>query len=168
MRDVVGFEGLYGVTSCGKIYSYKRKIFLKQRYDKYGYKRVTLSKDGTLYTRFVHQLVAQAYIPNPENKPTVNHKNEVKTDNYVQNLEWMTFQENHDYGTRNERSGVGVKKPVRCIETGEVYESIKAAAAAVNRAPDGISKVLAGRNKTCGGYTWELVEEENEEVNLDN
>lgn len=160
MRDVVGFEGLYGVTSCGKVYSYRRKIFIAQRFDKHGYKRVTLSKDGKLYTKFVHQLVALAYLPNPENKPTVNHKNEVKTDNYLQNLEWMTYQENLEYGTRAERSGVGIKKPVRCVETGEIYESIKAAAAAIDRVADGISKVLAGKHKTCGGYHWEYVKED--------
>lgn len=58
MRDIPGFEGLYAATSCGKIWSHRRKIFLKQRYDKYGYLRVGLRKDGKLYTRYVHQLVA--------------------------------------------------------------------------------------------------------------
>lgn len=101
-----------------------------------------------------------AYIPNPEGKLTVNHKNEVKTDNYVQNLEWMTHKENLEYGTRAERSGVGIKKPVRCVETGEIFDSIKDAGAAINRLPDGISKVLAGKHKTCGGYHWEFVKED--------
>lgn len=106
MRDIKGFEGLYAVTSCGKVYSYKTKRFLRPCMAGRGYLRVNLVKDGKKFKKYVHRLVADAYIPNPEHKPQVNHKNENKTKNYVNNLEWCTNQENNSYGTKNERAKI--------------------------------------------------------------
>ena len=105
MKDILGFEGRYAITSCGKVYSYKAKKFLKPRVDKDGYLAVSLSCGGRNHKKycFIHRLVALAYIPNPENKPTVNHKDEIKSHNYVGNLEWMTMAEQNVYGTRLER-----------------------------------------------------------------
>ena len=166
MKDIKGYEGLYAITEDGQVWSYRRKIYLAQRYDKNGYKRITLRKDGDMKTHFIHRLVAEAYVPNPENKETVNHMDECKENNHYTNLSWMTRAENISYGTRNERAAAAVRKPVRCVETGEVFESVKAAAAAVNRLPSNISAALKGRAMTSGGYHWEYVKEkenENEE-----
>ena len=73
--------------------------------DKYGYLSIDLHKNGHRKIHKIHRLVAQAFIPNPENKPTVNHINEIKADNRVENLEWMTYRENNNYGKRNKRVG---------------------------------------------------------------
>lgn len=169
MRDIPGYEGLYAATSCGKIWSYTSKKFLAQRFDKNGYVRVTLSKGGKLYTRFVHQLVALAYIPNPENKETVNHKDEIKTHNWVGNLEWMTRKENMQYGTRMERAWITrkknghfpncAKKKVYCVELDREFESGMAAAKELILDSSGISKACRGILKTCGGYHWRFVKE---------
>lgn len=165
MKDIKGYEGLYAITEDGQVWSYRRKKYLAQRYDKYGYKRISIrGEDGELKTHFIHRLVAEAYIPNPEGKETVNHIDEDKENNHYSNLTWMTRAENIAYGTRTARAAEACKKPVRCVETGEVYESVKAAAAAIDRNPTNISAVLHGRAMTSGGYHWEYVEvKENEE-----
>lgn len=103
MRDVVGYEGLYAVTSCGRVWSYKRNRFMTPLDAGYGYMVVCLRKDGKQINKRVHRLVAEAYIPNPEGKEQVNHKDENKKNNCLNNLEWMTSKENCNYGTRNAR-----------------------------------------------------------------
>ena len=65
MKDIKGYEGLYAVTSCGKVWSYRRKIFLSPSYDNNGYLMVNLSVGGNVKTKYIHRLVAEAYIPNP-------------------------------------------------------------------------------------------------------
>lgn len=93
----------YAVTDDGQVWSFYTNKFLKQKIDKYGYACVSLSKDGKSLSRTVHRLVAKAFIPNPENKPTVNHKDENKLNNCVDNLEWMTVSENNNYGTHYQK-----------------------------------------------------------------
>lgn len=105
MKDVVGYEGQYAVTSCGKVWSYKSNKFLKPKTDKDGYYKVNLYNKGKQKTFFIHRLVAEAYISNLDNLPQVNHKSEIKTENFINNLEWCTAEYNTNYGTRNERAG---------------------------------------------------------------
>lgn len=167
MKDVVGYEGLYMVREDGEIWSVKRKKFLAQRYDKSGYKRTNLHKDGKMTVLYIHRLVAEAFIPNPEEKPTVNHIDENKENNHWTNLNWMTFAENNKHGTRSARQAATQCKSVRCVETGEVYESAKAAAAAMNVTSSSLSRA-ARAGGTCCGYHWEYVKENSdEETNLD-
>ena len=103
MVDIKGYEGLYAVTEDGQIYSCKRKMFLKQCIVA-GYQVVSLSKSGQRKTHYVHRLVADAFLPNPDSLPEINHKNEIKTDNRVDNLEWCTNIYNMNYGTRTQRA----------------------------------------------------------------
>lgn len=99
MRDIKGYEGLYGITSCGRVWSYRNKKFLKPG-NCQGYLRVVLCKKGEGQSFYVHRLVAEAYIPNPQGLPEVNHKDEVKSHNWINNLEWCDRTYNINYGTR--------------------------------------------------------------------
>lgn len=112
MKDIKNYEGLYAVTSCGKVWSYKSKRFIIPHLNPRGYLRIKLYKNGSYTTYNVHRLVAETYIPNPENKEQVNHKDENKVNNCVNNLEWMTGKENANYGTRNERISMAHKKNI--------------------------------------------------------
>ena len=100
----------YLVTSHGRVLSLKdshgkdRIKELKPGKNNCGYYYVNLYKNGKLYSKTVHRLVAQAFIPNPENKTEINHIDENKSNNCVSNLEWMTHKENINHGTRNERT----------------------------------------------------------------
>ena len=94
MKDIKGYEGLYAVTSCGKVYSYKNKKFLKPRKGSNGYFQVNLCKDGKMKQYLIHRLVAEAYIPNPDNLPQVDHIDGNKTHNYLNNLQWITNRDN--------------------------------------------------------------------------
>lgn len=108
-RDIEGYEGLYQVSNLGRVKSLKsqygyRKIILKPRKNKYGYFHLQLHNKGNIKDCTIHRLVAQAFIPNPNNYPQINHKDENKLNNNVSNLEWCTAKYNTNYGTRNQRS----------------------------------------------------------------
>lgn len=97
MKGILGYEGLYFATECGKIITTKRQGSqggeLVQKTDDKGYKRVQLTKNGKQKTFLVHRLIATTYIPNPENKRTVNHKDGNTSNNHTSNLEWATHSE---------------------------------------------------------------------------
>lgn len=109
-KDIEGYEGLYQVSDEGQVISlvidsHRRGRILKPMKTHKGYLNVDLvDKDGVKKSFRIHRLVAQAFLPNPLNLPQVNHKNEDKTDNRVENLEWCDQSYNINYGTRNERA----------------------------------------------------------------
>ena len=104
-KDVKGYEGMYCVSNFGRVKSFKRKkaMILKPFYNMDGYLNVELRDSKSRKTISVHRLVAIAFVPNPLNKPQVNHIDEVKTNNNISNLEWVTQKENMNHGTRIER-----------------------------------------------------------------
>jgi len=100
LKDIAGYEGQYAVYEDGRIWSYKHNKFLKNSYLKTGYARVGLRDTNNNQKRncfLVHRLVAMAYLSNDSNKPEVNHKNGIRADNRVENLEWVTRSENNQY-----------------------------------------------------------------------
>ena len=105
IRDYTGYE----VSSYGRIYSNKSGKILKLKSDKYGYKVVNLYnlKESRKKTQLVHRLVANAFIPNPKNKPQVNHINFNRSDNKVKNLEWTTAKENVKHSFKHGRIKIG-------------------------------------------------------------
>ena len=111
-KDVAGYEGLYKVSNKGNVYSVARKDSrwhrrggqrLKPVYDRGGYLIVSLYKNGKSKTKKVHRLVAEAFIPNPNGLPQVNHRDKNKVNNNVENLKWCDARYNSNHGTRNEK-----------------------------------------------------------------
>ena len=151
MKDIPGYEGLYAATSCGKVWSYRSKKFLKLRKNKDGYLQVNLYKDGKPKTYLVHRLVAETYLPNPLNLPQVNHKDEDKSNNALPNLEFCTAAYNSNYSNA---------KKVICVETQEAFDSLTDAAKAINRSVKTLNNHLKGRKKTCAGYHWAYYEDD--------
>lgn len=99
-KDIVipGYEGLYRVSNLGRVWSIKRKIFIKPNVDPTGYWKVCLTNHNHKWRQYaIHRLVASAFIPNPAGFPAVNHKDECKSNNCVDNLEWCTQAYNNRY-----------------------------------------------------------------------
>ena len=159
MKDIIGYEGLYAITTCGKVWSHRRQRFLKPADNGHGYLQVILCKDGVRKHYRVHRLVAEAYIPNPENKQYINHKDTVRNHNWVNNLEWATAKENKNY-VGNKPYEKGTIKKVRCVETDTIYKNIADAGRQTNICERGIHFALTGKQKTAGGYHWEYVQED--------
>ena len=181
-KDVVGFEGLYKVSDKGNVYSVERRdatgrkrggLTLKPRYDKDGYLRINLRKNGIKKFKRIHRLVAKAFIPNPNNYLEINHKDENKTNNCVENLEWCTRKYNANYGTAIKRTSQKISKKVRAVnvKTGEVltFNSTKEARnkgysnGKVSEACRGVYKSsngnLIGDGHTYRGHKWSYQEE---------
>lgn len=156
----------YMVSSDGKVYSLKngKKEELKTRIEKRGYMDVPLYTNSQCVRKRVHRLVAEAFITNPDNLPQVNHKDEDKTNNCVENLEWCTAEYNNNYGAHNERVAKTLTNrkdcsvPVVCLETSEVYSSVCEASRQTGINRGHISSCCNGKLKTAGGYHWTKVE----------
>lgn len=164
-RPIVGFEEHYLVSNSGEVWSLRGGRTLKPKIDRYGYKVVGLSVNGKLYHRTIHRLVAEAFVPNPNNLPTVNHINENKTDNRASNLEWASIADNVNHGTRNERmADTKCRLPVEQIfpdGTTVRYKGVKDAyqKTGINRCC--IALCCKNIRKTAGGYRWRYADEGN-------
>lgn len=101
-RPVVGYEGLYEVSNTGQVRNYRGKL-LRPGLNHNGYLKCVLCKKGKTKTIYIHRLVAQVFIPNPDNLPEVNHKDEVKSNNCVENLEWCNRKYNCNYGCAQDK-----------------------------------------------------------------
>ena len=173
-RDVVGYEGRYQVSSMGRVKSLERKVrhwrggeriqkerFLKPSNDRRGYLLVSLCDGEKRKTFSVHRLVCQAFHENPDNKPQVNHINEIKTDNRACNLEWCTCKQNVNHGTRTERSAKARSKPVGQYtldgELVKIWQSPCEAGKQIGLSDSHVSKVANGKLKTAYGFIWKYV-----------
>lgn len=150
MKDIKGYEGLYAVTSCGKVWSYRNECFLNPRCEKNGYLRVGLWKGGNVKRELVHRLVADAYIPNTENLPQVDHIDGNKTHNYVNNLQWITNRDN----LRKSHN-----KPIlQYTLDGEFVREWASASDVGKEVKSNIGYCLRGKYKTAYGYIWKFKE----------
>lgn len=154
-KDVIGFEGAYQVSNLGRVRSLDRtveyinhgtptkmKIFgriLKLTPDPEGYLQVGLKFGKKVKSTGVHRLVAQAFLPNPNNLPCVNHKDYQRDNNHVDNLEWCSVEYNNHYSENQDRrphsmyvrcgklAGKKIGRKVKCIQTGQVFDTMSAA-----------------------------------------
>lgn len=164
-KDIKGYEGLYQVSNFGRVkslkYSTEGKI-LKGRHTGKGYLSVALFRNSVRKSTCIHRLVAQAFIPNPENKPEVNHIDENKLNNNVSNLEWVTPKENSNHGTRNIRIHQNKavtynRKPVVCLTNGVTYTSLTEACKTLGVTKSQVCSVLKGKRKTTKGYVFKYL-----------
>lgn len=171
-KDIVGYGGVYQVSNFGNVRSVDREVRCKnslRQYkgknlvsvmDNHGYMRVLLSVAGKRKIKQVHRLVAEAFLPNPENLPEVNHKDENPTNNHADNLEWCTKIYNLEYGTGRERSVQAHKKAVQQYDLdGNLvaeFDGVNSAARAIDKPNDAtaITKCCSGKNKTAHGFVW--------------
>ena len=165
--DGIIYEGLYKVSNLGRILSlnYRNtgKPDLMTPIDNgTGYLKIQLWKNGKPKTCLVHRLVAQTFIPNPENKPEVNHIDEDKTNNRVDNIEWKSPKENSNHGTRNERiakantNGIRSKRVLQLSLSGElIREWDSASECGRNGFSQGnVSECCQGKRKTHKGFRF--------------
>jgi hypothetical protein len=120
-REIPGYEGKYYVSNNGEVYSKIIMRILKPVFTSHGYHRVTLCGPAGSRKYYIHRLVAQCFIPNPENKAQVNHLNGSKTNNCIGNLQWVTCDENREHAIENGISGCLAKRIIRLnLKTNEV------------------------------------------------
>lgn len=147
----------YRIDKIGNVFN-SNGLKLKPSISNTGYLRVSLSNNDVKHKRFlVHRLVAETFIPNPNNYPQVNHKDENKTNNCVENLEWCTPLYNLNYSKVIEKASIAKEKMVRCITTNEVFSSFKEIEDKFGLSYSNLVACCTGRRKKCGGMEWEYV-----------
>lgn len=171
-KPVVGYEGYYEVSNLGRVRSIDRTIVDKkgmtkklhghmrmQQKQRNGYYSLILTRGGKSKRLLVHRLVGTAFVPNPNNLPEINHKDETRDNNRADNLEWCDRSYNNVYGERLKKQIKRQSKPVKQMLNGDViavYPSAMEASRKTGITQGGISGCCRGELKTSGGYQWAL------------
>jgi hypothetical protein len=164
-KDIQNYEGLYQVSNLGRVKSFRRSTKLRCK-DEYilkpflannGYAQVTLYNNTKKHKFLVHRLVACAFIPNPDNLPQINHKDEDRTNNVVENLEWCTAEYNNAYGTAKLRAIDTVSKPIEQVtfdgKVIAVYRSTRIASE-ILKINTGTLRAAVIKHSQFNGYFW--------------
>jgi hypothetical protein len=180
-KDIKDYEGLYQVSNLGRIKSLKRKVYagnnkLRWQYEKIlsnnktngrGYKIVSLSKENKAKNKYIHRLVAETFLENPNNYKYINHKDEKKENNCVDNLEFCSAQYNATYNNLHIRNGLKNRnnkysKKIMQLDDSNIiikeYPSIKEASRQMKVSFQSISNCLKGKQKHSAGYRWKYKE----------
>ena len=182
-KDIKGYEGLYQVSNLGRVKSLDRIAYnpngtvnshIKEKIlapvlNNKGYQYVNLHKNGEIKKMLVHRLVAMAFIPNSENKPMINHKDENPLNNCVDNLEWCDSKYNNNYGTKNARMIQNRRsykfgnhpraKAVFCEELNKKFDCIASAQEELGIWGTSIVQACKGKLKTTGGFHWRYADD---------
>ena len=169
-KEIPDTGGKYLISTDGKVMAISRRVKFGNvfRWTKTNIRTARKKENGYLELEilgkhhYIHRLVAEAFIPNPDNLPCINHKDENKENNSVENLEWCDYSYNANYGTRTKRAKekqFGDRFVVINLDTGEVYKTPKDASRATGIHNDSISRVCKGKSKTAGGYRWRYLNE---------
>ena len=169
----------YEVSNLGQVRNKSNGYILTPKTDKDGYKLVCISSciEKKRKTVRIHRMVGLMFIPNPDGKPEINHIDENKENNCVDNLEWVTSKENANHGTRNERAKKNNirkqgknhprSKKVRCINTGQIFDTVTLAENWCNVSSGLVSSCCKGKRETAGRHPvtseplyWEYVKEQ--------
>ena len=186
-KDIKGYEGYYQVSNIGRVRSLDRYVattgnpsgrrLIKGKIKKQtlktcgrddGYYYVMLSKNNTDKSYLVHRLVAEAFIPNIDNLPCINHKDEDKTNNNIDNLEWCTIAYNNSYGTARERGGAKIRKAILKFDLDgnllKKYKGLSIASKEENISKGNLENVCVRRNgkRTLNGFIFMYEEDYNE------
>lgn len=169
-KSVGGFDGIYEVSSCGRVRNATNGNIITPKHNNRGYVQIRLNKCGKTHYWLLHRLVAFAFIPNPENLPQINHKDENKDNNCVDNLEWCTNLYNRHYGNGYQRSvdnhdylalAEQNKRKVRQYDlSGNLIKDwvgVKDIQKATGIGESNIRRCCYGRGKSAGGYVWQYV-----------
>lgn len=171
-KDIKGWEGLYQVSNYGNVKSihYPMERILKPATNIKGYKQVVLCKNYKTKSKLVHRLVASAFIPNPNNYPVINHKDEVEGNNHIDNLEWCSHNYNVNYGGRTRRATKSnTNHPNMSKQVGQYDLNMNL----INIYPSTnecgrqgflqslVHKCCSGERNTHGGFIWKYMEEDN-------
>ena len=170
-------NGLYEINEFGILRNFRTKRIVKGYVEKNGYTRVRIENENLpkIVRTTIHRLVAEAFIPNPDNKPQVNHKDLNKQNNHYSNLEWCTQSENMKHAYKNgvnqeplRKRSIETRKKVVCVELNKSFESISEAGEWLYKTGNikskgagisGISAVLHNKRNTLGGYNWRFINE---------
>ena len=163
-KDIPYYDGMYQISNLGRVYSKKSNRFLAIKDNGRGYQQVQLWKNNKGKHEYIHRLVALAFIPNPDNLPQVNHKDEDKLNNCVDNLEWCDCKYNNNYGTARERGRETLlNRGCNCTKVNQydldgnyiaTYRSMREAERVNGLANGSLSATFKNNYKQWGGYIW--------------